>query len=185
MALGRVAVWPFFFVAIAALALGVVFVTVWWPEAPPLKENLEKVSGKIATVIVRGDLPGMPGMTGGGMESTYFTLEEVEGEFRYPSAFPRYFEVRDRVSVAVDIWIDPAERNLGRALTVWQIEEHNPYNVIGVETFVPFEDVIAAMTRVDRSMVRAGWWLLAGSVPFAALGFAATRWNRGKPPPMP
>ncbi|MEX2648112.1 MAG: hypothetical protein WD673_03765 [Alphaproteobacteria bacterium] len=185
MALGRVAVWPFFAIAILAFAVGTVFVVAWWPEAPPAKDALSKVSGQIATVIVRGDLPGMPGMTGAGMESTYFTLEGVDGEFRYPSAFPRYFEVRDRVSVGVDIWIDPAEQGRGRALTVWQIQEHNPYNVIGVETFVPYEDVVETLTRVDSSMVRAGWGLLAIGVPFVVLGLLAMRWNRGKPLPMP
>jgi hypothetical protein len=186
MALGRVPVWPFFAVAILAAAIGTTFVAVWWPEAPPPEASLEKISGTIATVTARGDVPGMPGFTGAaGLESAYFTLEEVPGEFRYPSAFPRFFEVRDRVSVAVDIWIDPAERALERPLTVWQIEEHNPYNLIGVETKVGYAEIVETLTRVDHSMVRAGWWLLGGSLPFLAAGFLARRWNRDKPPPMP
>lgn len=185
MALGRIAVWPFFAIALIALALGGTFVVAWWPQSPPAKEALNKITGTITRVIIKDDITGMPGSPAAGMQSVYFTLEGVEGEFRYPSTFPRYFEVRDRVAVGVDVWIDPAEQGAGTPLTVWQIEEHNPYNVIGPETFVAYEDVVATLTRVDRSMVRAGTWLLGIAVPFLALGLLAVRWNRGKPPPMP
>ncbi|HSG91820.1 MAG TPA: hypothetical protein VLA56_21565 [Pseudomonadales bacterium] len=185
MALGRIAVWPFFAVALIALAVGGVFVVVWWPAAPPAKDGLRKVTGEITTVVIKDDLSGMPGSASAGMQSVYFTLRDVPGEFRYPSVFPRYFEVRDRVSVGVDVWIDPAEEGRGRPLTVWQIQEHNPYNIIGPETFVPYDDVVEALTRVDRSMVRAGTWLLGISVPFLILGGLALRWNRGRPLPMP
>jgi hypothetical protein len=186
MALGRVPVWPFFALAVLGSAVGTMFVAVWWPEEPPAEASLEKVSGTIATVTARGDVAGMPGFTGAaGLESAYFTLDGVAGEFRYPSAFPRFFEVRDRVSVAVDIWIDPAERALDRPLTVWRIEEHNPYNVIGVETKVSYAEIVETLTRVDSSMVRAGWWLLGGGAVFLALGLLARRWNRDKPLPMP
>jgi hypothetical protein len=185
MALGRIAAWPFFALAVIAIGLGGAFVVFWWPEGPPAKESLVMVSGTIDTVIVKDDLSGARGSVSAGLQSVYFTLDGMAGEFRYPSVFPRYFEVRDRVSVAVDVWIDPADRDAGRPMTVWQVQEHNPYNSIGIETFVPYEDVVEALTRVDRSMVRAGTWLLPIGVPFLLLGLLAVRWNRGRPPPMP
>jgi hypothetical protein len=185
VALGRIKVWPLFAIALIAAAVGTSFIVFWWPEEPPAKESLVKVSGTIATVIIKDDLSGAQGPAAAGLQSVYFTLKEVPGEFRYPSKFPRYFEVRDRVAVGVDVWIDPADRDAGRPMTVWQIQEHNPYNTIGVETFVPFEDVVVAVTRVDRSMVRAGTWILPAALPFLVLGILAVRWNRSKPPPMP
>lgn len=185
MALGRVPVWPFFAVAVLLTGIGAAFVVFWWPEAPPDESALVKVSGEIATVIVKDDVSGAQGAVAAGLQSVHFTLHGMPGEFRYPSTFPRYFEVRDRVAVAVDVWIDPADRDAGRPMTVWQIQEHNPYNTIGVETFVAYADVVETVTRVDRSMVRAGMWLLPAGVPFLALGWLALRWNRGKPPPMP
>jgi hypothetical protein len=185
MALGRIAVWPFYFVAFAGLAVGAVFLLVWWPAPYPDEAGLRKVSGEISTVVVRGDIPGLPGYAGTGIESVYFTLEGLPGEFRYPSVFPRYFEVRDRTSVAVDVWIDPAEEGQGRPFTVWQIVEHNPYNLIGVETSVTHAEIVEAVTRVDRSMVRAGWWLLGVGAVFAVLAELVRRYNRGQPLPMP
>ncbi|MSP84048.1 MAG: hypothetical protein EXQ94_14355 [Alphaproteobacteria bacterium] len=186
MALGRVPVWPFFALGLVAGAIGIAFVVAWALEPPPEEASLEMVSGTIVAVTTRGDLPGMPGYSGAsGLESTYFTLDNVPGEFRYPSAFPRYFEVRDRVSVAVDIWVDPIERAAGGPMTVWQIVEHNPNNIIGKETTVTHAEIVATLLRVDQSMVRAGWWLLGIAAPFMVLGLAARRWNRGKPPPMP
>ncbi|MGH6718543.1 MAG: hypothetical protein ACREER_04440 [Alphaproteobacteria bacterium] len=185
MALGRIAVWPFFAIAVVALMAGGTFVTAWWPDAPPAKESLSKITGKIKAVVVKDDLTGSAVAAAAGMQSAYFTLEGHDVEFRYPSLFPRYFEVRDRVAVEVDVWIDPAEVGTGRPLLVWQIQEHNPYNIIGPETFVPYEDIVERVTRVDRSMVRAGTWILAIAPPFLVLGLFARRWNRGKPLPMP
>ena len=185
MALGRIAVWPYFAIAVIALAVGSTFVVAWWPAEPPAKESLRMVSGQIQTVVIKDDIAGSRGSIAAGLQSAYFTLAGHDGEFRYPAVFPRYFEVRDRVSVGVDVWIDPAEEATGRPLLVWQIQEHNPYNIIGPETFVPYEDIVATVTRVDRSMVRAGMWILAIAPPFLILGLLALRWNRGRPPPMP
>lgn len=186
MTLGRIAVWPFFAIALIALGVGATFVIAWWPDAPPAKESLRKVTGKIAAVVIRDDVTGSSaGAIAAGLQSVYFTLAGHDGEFRYPALFPRYFEVRDRVAVEVDVWVDPAEQGTGRPLLVWQIQEHNPYNVIGPETFVPYEDIVEQVTRVDRSMVRAGTWILAFAPPFLVLGLLALRWNRAKPLPMP
>jgi hypothetical protein len=186
MALGRVKVWPLYAVAVIAGALGAVFVAAWQPEDVPPEENLVQVSGDLATVTVRGDVPGMPGYTGAaGFESAFFTLKDQPGEYRYPSKFPRYFEVRDRTSVGVDIWIDPREREAGGPMTIWRIKENNPYNTIGEPTDVGYAEIVDAVTRVDASMVRAGTWMLAIAVPFGLLGYLAQRHNRGLPPPMP
>ena len=185
MALGRMAVWPFHAVALIGGVIGIVFVVLWWPEDYPAEADLKKVSGEIATVVIRDDLSGLPGSSGTALESVYFTFKGVAGEFRYPALFPRYFDVRDRTAVNVDVWIDPAEEGTGRALTVWQIQEHNPYNIIGEETFVGYAEVIDTITRVDRSMVRAGTWLLGVAIVFLVLGRLAQRWNRDKPLPMP
>ncbi len=42
-------------------------------------------------------------MMPGGLASAYFTLEGVDGEFRYPSTHPKYLLVRNHTAVAIDV----------------------------------------------------------------------------------
>ncbi len=162
---------------------GIVLVAVWWPGGYPDESALVKVSGDIATVVVKDDVSGTSaGAMMAPLTSVYFTLEGVEGEFRYPSSHPKYPIVRDYTAVAVDVWVDGAEIGTGRPMTIWQIQEHNPYNLLLEETFIGYAEVIERLAGVDRSMVEAGYWLLAVSAAFALTGAGVQRWNRGRPP---
>ena len=106
--------------AISAFPPGLVLVIGWWPEDYPGESDLAKVSGRIASVTVRDDLSkGSAGAALPAMTSTYFTLQGVEGEFRYPSSQPGYPIVRDRTAYAIDVWVERAR--LGgaeRAVTI-------------------------------------------------------------------
>lgn len=165
---------------IAAIAL----IAIWWPSGYPDESELVKVSGEIDTIVVRDDVSGtsagamMPTMT-----SVYFTLKGVDGEFRYPSAHPKYGIVRDYTAVAIDVWVDGSEIGAGQPMIIWQIQEHNPYNLVVAETFVSFAEVIETLTRTGRSMVEIGYWLLALSAAFALIGVGVGRWNRKRRPP--
>lgn len=177
--------WPYFFLSGLGGVLAVVFVVFWWPSDYPAEGDLVKVSGEIATVVVRDDISNsragamMPGLT-----STYFTLEGVDGEFRYPSTHPKYPLVRDYISVAIDVWVDGAGMGSGRPMVIWQIREHSPYNYLIEEISVSHAEVIERLTGIDRSMVEVGYWLLGISVALALVGVGVRRWNRGRPLPI-
>lgn len=172
-------VWPYFVTCGLLAVLGLVFVIVWWPPEYIEKSNLVKISGRIAKVSIRDDLSDssagaiMPGLT-----SIYFTLEDMPGEFRYPHTRPQYLKVRDYTAVAIDIWVDPAEKAAGQVVTIWQIREHNPNDKPGDETFVSYEDIVERLSRTARSMVRAGSWLLADAAALLAIGLFVTFINR-------
>jgi hypothetical protein len=176
---GRITVWPFYALAVLAGVLGLVLVIAWWPEDYPEEDELVKVSGRIASVRVRDDLSNsgagamMPAMT-----STYFTLEGVAGEFRYPSSQPGYPIVRDRTAYAIDVWVERDRLGDGEPLRIWQIRENNPHNLLGEETFIGRDEIVERLSAVDRSMVKAGSWLLAIAAGLALLGAGAGRWNR-------
>ena len=161
------------------------FVVFWWPSDYPAESDLVKVSGEIASVVVRDDIFNTrAGAMMPGLASTYFTLKGMDGEFRYPSTHPKYFLVRDRTAVAIDVWVDGAEMGSGRPMVIWQIREHNPYNYPIEETSVSHAEVIEWRIRIDRSMVEGGYWLLGISVALALVGVGVRRWNRGRPPPI-
>jgi hypothetical protein len=63
-------------------------------------------------------------------------------------------------------------------MRIWQIREHNPNNLYFEQTFIAYEDIVARLSAVDRSMVRLGAWLLVAALAFAALGLGVRRWNR-------
>ncbi len=177
----KLTVWPYFFFGGVAALLGLVFVVGWWPASPVTKADLVKISGTIDRVSIRDDISGtsagavMPGLT-----SVFYTLEEVEGEFRYPHSHPQYLKVRDYTSVAIDVWVDPAEMDAGEVMTIWQIRENNPYDDPEERTFVSYEEIVERLTGAGWSMVQAGAWLLAGAAAAFAVGFVVVRRNRGR-----
>ncbi len=180
----RLSVWPFHAWALIAGVLGGAFIVIWWPEHYPDEGALEKLSGRVATITVRDDILGTK--AGGilqGWTSTYFTLEGIDGEFRYPRSHPKNIIVRDRTSAELDIWVERGAIGGDEPMTIWQIREHNPYKkehqrTLGPETFVSHAEIVTQLTQVNRSMIEAGAGLVALAVAFFLLGVGAKRWNR-------
>lgn len=180
--LGPLPVWPYFFLSAVAASLGAVLLAVWWPWGYPDESKLAKISGSIDTVAVRDDLSKtsagamLPAMT-----SVYFRLKGVDGEFRYPSTHPKYPLVRDYTAVAIDVWVVRAEIGTAAPMTIWQIQERNPYDAASELTYVGYAEIIERRLATDRSMIRVGYWLLAACGGLMLLGIGVRRWNRGRP----
>jgi len=178
----RLPVWPYYFLAIAIGLAGGAMVYSWWPAGYPGEDDLVKVSGEIIKVVVRDDISDssagafMPALT-----AVYFTMKGIEGEFRYPSSHPKYVMVRDFTAVAMDVWVEQAEIGTGRPLTIWAIEERNPYNLVMEATSIGYGDIVGELAETDRSRVEAGGWLLAIAAALLATGFLVQRRNRGLP----
>ena len=138
----RLPVWQFHALALVALVLGGVFVVGWWPGRYP-----DEVS-----IIVIVFLP-------------LFTLEGVDGEFRYPRTHPKNLIVRNRTSHALDVWVERSTIGSDEPMVIWQIREHNPYkkehqDILAGETFVSHAEIVQRLMKIDRSMVEAGAWLV-------------------------
>ena len=182
----RLPVWPYYFLGTIALVVGAVFVIGWWPTGIPDADALIKISGKIRTVAIRDDISktsagaAMPSLT-----SVYFTIEGDDDTFRYPSNRPRYYDVAYRTAGTIDVWVEAAARGAGEPVMIWQIREHSPYNVTVPETFVAYDEVFAALTKIERSTVRSGFWLLSIAVVLLAVGAVIQRINCDRPPVGP
>ena len=180
----RLPVWPFHAWALIALVLGAVFIVIWWPARYPDESELVEVSGQVARVSVRDDI--FDTAAGGilqGWTSTYFTLEGIEGEFRYPRTHPNNIMVRDGTSVEIDVWVERKAVGGDEPMVIWQIREHNPYkrehkSVLGPETSISHAEIVQRLADIDRSMIEAGVWLWVFATTFFLFGFGARRWNR-------
>ncbi len=174
----RLPVWPYHAFALVAAVLGCVFIVSWWPESYPDESELVKISGRITTVVVRDDISNttadaiLPGWA-----STYFTLNGIDGEFRYPPTHPKSLIVRDHTGSALDVWVERTAIGSGDPMVIWQVREHNPYNMLAEETFVSHTEIVQQLTKIDRSMVEAGAWLLVLAFAFFLLGAGVRRWN--------
>ncbi len=180
----RLPVWPFHAWAIVAVVLGGVFVVVWWPQRYPDEGALVKLSGRVATIALRDDIfDTAAGAMLQGWTSTYFTLEGIDGEFRYPRTHPKNIIVRDQTGAALDVWVERTAIGSDQPMVIWQIREHNPYkkeheNILGAETFISHAEIVNRLIQVNRSMIEAGVGLLVIALAFFLLGVGAKRWNR-------
>ncbi len=163
-------VWPYYFLAAVGGFVALVIIAVWWPESFPDKDELVMVNGDIATVRIKDDISGtsagalLPAIT-----SVYFTFKNQDGEYYYPSTQPSYQIVRDYTAFNIDVWVEQSSLGGGQPIRIWQIKEHSPYNLVLEATFVSYEEVVERLVTIDRSMVVAGYYLLAlgfGSVLF-------------------
>ena len=181
--LGRIPVWPYFFLSLLAAALGIVFLAIWLPDDYPAESDLNKVSGEIKSVTIRNEISkSSAGSMLPAIASVYFTLKGVDGEFRYPSTHPKYLLVSGYTGGALDVWVVGSEIGAGKPMTIWQILEHNPSkHEIYERTSISYDEIIDRLTRTNRSMVVAGYWFLAACGGFALLGIGARKWNRGRP----
>lgn len=172
-------VWQCYFLAAVAAITGLAMVVVWWPESFPDKQDLVAIGGDIATVRIKDDISGtsagaiLPAVT-----SVYFTFKDQEGEFYYPSTQPDYRIVRDYTAVNIEVWVERGAIGTGKPLRIWQLREHNPYNLILEATDVSYEAIIERLTKIDRSMVEVGWYVLTLAFGLVLLGAGMQHINR-------
>ena len=174
-------VWPYFFLSGLSGLVALLLVIMVWSANYPAKSELVNVSGKIATISVRDDISNTKeGAITPFLTSVYFTLEGVQGEFRYPSRHPKYLLVRDHTSRtgSLDIWVDSSELDNNPTMTIWRLQEHSKHNYRFPETSVTYEEVIARHTRIDLSRLELSFWMAVACGILALVGFGAQRWNQ-------
>jgi hypothetical protein len=163
-----------------------VFTVGWWPERYPDESELVKLSGRVTSVAVRDDISDTTaGAMLQGWTSTYFTLEGIDGEFRYPRTHPKNLIVRDQTGVALEVWVERTAIGGDEPMVIWQLREHSPYkkehrDILGEETFVSHAEIVNRLTKNDRSMIEVGVGLLVLAFALALLGVGAKRWNQNR-----
>lgn len=172
-------VWPYFFLASLSFIIATAVLVRWIPPWHPEWDDLIRVEGAIKTIEIRDDLSNTTaGAVWPILTSTYFTLDGVSGEFRYPYSHPDYFLVRDNTSGELEIWIEKSEIGTRTPMLIWQIQEHSAYNYLYPETSIKFETIAASLDNVGTSMYRLAAWLGLTTCGLITLGQIVRRWNR-------
>lgn len=176
-------VWPYFFFSVLSLiVLGLSF-GLLQPWALPPEERLVRTGGNIATVTIRDHISDtsagaqLPLLT-----SVYFTFEGLEGEFRYPWTHPMYHQVRNRLAVNADIWVDGDELGGDEPVMIWQVEEHNDFRDPDEQITISYAEIASAMNDQSQTLATIARWFGGAAVLFAAAGFAMRWWNRRRYP---
>ena len=176
----RLPVWPYFALALLTGAIGAVFLYYNLGSKVPVEESLQKVSGTVAKVFLIDDLSGDPTSIMKPLNSVHFTLDEVEGEFRYPSGWPGYNTIWRQLSFHVDVWVRRSDIGSGEPMVVFRLEQQVPENWI-VEPFsVSYKQIADSQNRSGQSYIETGAMLLASSAGFVLIAALVRIWNRRK-----
>jgi hypothetical protein len=173
-------VWPYYALAVIAGAVGGVLLYFNLGTDFPEQEDLQKISGTIDKVLLVDDVSGEPTIQQWPITSVHFTLENVDGEFRYPNSWPGYTDVYDRLGFDVDVWVSRADTQSGEAMLVYALRQHVPENWIAEPISVSYAQIVELQGRSGASYVRVGAYLLAaaGGLVLGAFGVRAINRRR-------
>ena len=158
---GPLPIWPYYFTAVVSAVAGLAMVWIWSPEYVPAKADLVEISGDIASVRIKDDFSGTSaGALLTGFTSVYFTFDNHDGQYFYPSTQPDFRLVRDYTAVNIDVLIERSKIGGTEPFRIWQIKENNPNNMLEIATYVPYEAIITRLSTIGSSMVNTGRWLL-------------------------
>lgn len=171
-------VWPYFALAVIAGVLGGVLLYFNLGADFPKQEDLQKISGTIEKVVLVDDLSGEPTMQKWPLSSVHFTLENIDGEFRYPNSWPGYTDVYDRLGFDVDVWVSRADLQSAEPMLVYALQQHVPENWMAEPIAMSYEQIVEGQGRSGSSYVRLGAYLLAAAASFVLVTFGVRAINR-------
>ena len=171
-------VWPYFALALASGVIGTTLLFYNLRSDVPAKEALQKMSGTVGKVFLIDDLSGERTGFMKPMNSIHFTLEKVEGEFRYPSSWPGYTKIWEQLSFHVDVWVRRSDIGTGEPMVVFRLEQQGPENWRMAPLSISYERITESQSRSRRSYVQVGATLLVGSTGFILIATLVRIRNR-------
>ena len=178
-------VWPCYAYALLFGALGAVFLYYNLDPGFPAQKSLQKVGGTIDKLFLIDDLSGERTSIMKPMNSIHFTLEEVDGEFRYPSSWPGYNMIWRQLSFHVDVWVEKSALGKAEPMVVYELEQTVPENWV-VEPFsVSYSQIAETQDHSGRTYVYTGAGFLATSAVLVLVAILVRIWNRRERKPSP
>ncbi len=177
----RLQVWPYITLALFIGAIGGAFLHYNIDTDIPSRDALQKISGSVDKLFLMDDLSGKQTGLLKPMNSIHFTLEDVEGEFRYPSSWPGYSTIWRQLSFHVDVWVRKSDIGSDMPMIVYRFEQQVPEDWV-VEPFsMSYERITETQDASRRSYVRAGTILLAAAAGLVLIAMLVHIRNRWKP----
>ena len=171
-------VWGYFASAMLCMAIGTVLLVLGLGGRLPDESTLLMRSGKVKTVIVMDSLSNEVAALSTPLNEIHFTLSGQDTTFRYPSGWPGYGDLYDRLAFDVEVWVDPDEIGGDKPATIYRLEQTLPEGFETTPISVSYQAIVAAQGTQYQSYLKAGPVLLGIALVLLASGVFAVRWNR-------
>ena len=172
-------VWGYFALALIALVAGSTFLVSSRDQTRlPDQNDLTIVTGEIATVRVIDDLSQKATALMTPLNSVHFTLVDNPIVFRYPSRWPSYSDLYNRLAFKVDVWVDPKDLKTDEPVIIYGLRQTLPKGWTNPPIEVHYDDIVAAQAA-GRQSYRLPGIVLVLLAPLAAfVGVLMVRRNR-------
>ena len=171
-------VWGYFGFAIICLGVGTILITLGLGKQLPNEEDLEKRSGFVKTVVVIDSLSDKPTTLSTPLNEIHFTLKGQDTTFRYPSGWPGYGTLYDRLAFDVDIWVDPGDLSDDQPVTIYRLEQTMPEGWESAPISVSYQAIVDVQGRSYESYIKGGVSLLVASSVLLSIGLLVAMRNR-------
>ena len=171
-------VWGYFAVALLCLVGGLGFLWSSFEWSMPRESVLTRVQGEIATIRIVDDLSGQPIGLNTPLNSIHFTLKGNPTVFRYPSGWPGYTDLYERLAFTVDIWVDPAELDGQEPVLVYALKQTTPAHWAYPAVSVNYDAIREAQETGKRSYRLPGFVLLMLAPVVFLFGYLIVLSNR-------
>ncbi len=174
-------VWGYFAFALLSLLLGGGLYWLSLGTALPDESSLVAVEGEIATISIIDDLSGEPTGLMTPLNSIHFTLRDNIAVFRYPSRWPGYSDLYERLSFKVRVLVIPAELQQHGPVTVYALEQTVPGNWPYPAVSITYVDIDHALNADKRTYRGPGIVLLMLAPLLIVVGWGVVQINRRSP----
>ena len=171
-------VWGYFALSTVCLVVGLLVLTVGARSSIPKQAALKKISGEIKSVRVIDDLSGKSTVMMTSMNAIHFILDNDATVFRFPSRWPGYSDLYNRLAFEVDVWVDPTALTSGDPVTIYRLEQRTPEGWLSPPIKVSYESIFDAKDASQESYSNLGYGLLTVAPFVFLMGVWVVRNNR-------
>ena len=171
-------VWGYFALALVCACLGIVALLASFDDGFPAQASLKSVSGKVATVRIVDELSGQPIGLNTPLNGIHFTLENDETVYRYPSGWPGYSALYERLAFTVEVWVDPQDLSSGEPVSVYALEQTVPSGWPHPAISIDYPTIIGSQRTVYETYRTLAIVALVLSPILFAIGYAMVIRNR-------
>jgi hypothetical protein len=160
------------------MVVGIMLLLIGLGGRLPDEATLKMISGKIKTVIVIDSLSDKATTLPTPLNEIHFTLSDQDTTFRYPSGWPGYGDLYDRLAFEINVWVDPGELGNDEPVTIYRLEQRLPKGFEAAPISVSYQAIVETQSTQYQSYLKAGPILVGIGVVLLVFGVTAVRWNR-------
>ena len=169
--------WGYFASSVLSAGLGVFLLTLSAAAGIPSDAKLEKISGKVETIVLVDDLSDkltpLPAFN-----AIHFTLAGNETLFRYPNKWPGYNEIYHRLAFEIDVWVNPRDLGNDDPVLVYRLQQKVPEGWAVPPISISYAAIAEAERASRRSFLKAGIGLMVVALVLSMIGVFIRQSNR-------